>query len=406
DPDRIEADRDALRRFYLHHGYGEVRIPAASAQYDAGKSGIVITFRVDEGGRYRIGKADITSDLAHLDPASLRSRLRTASGDVYDADAVEKTVDDLQLELGKRGKPFAAVHPRIEPAPDGASMNVVYRIEQGRPLYVERIDIHGNTKTRDQVIRREVEIAEGDAYNRALLQRAERRLKRLALFKTVRVGERPGSAPDRVILDVTVEEQQTGDFNVAGGYSSAEGLVGQVSVSERNFLGLGVVVKAAVTYGEYTKGIDLGFSQPYVLDDGTAVGVNLFGKETLASTYQSFNSSIYGGKVAVATPLTDELGMQWHYSLYHQSLTLDPTRGVASLPVRQAALAGPMWVSAIGPSFTYSTLDDAAKPTSGFRAVVNEDVAGLGGDAKFLKTTADVRHYDPIADDVVAMERV
>jgi outer membrane protein insertion porin family len=270
---------------------------------------------------------------------------------------------------------------------------------------VERIEIHGNTKTLDRVIRREFDLAEGDAYNRALIQRAERRLKNLGFFKTVKIAEHAGSAPDRVVLDVTVEEQATGDFTIAGGYSSAYGPIAEVGVSELNLLGRGQFVKASVTYGEYTKGFDLAFSTPYFFDNRISLGLDLFGSETAANSYRSYDSTTYGAKLAFGTPLTEELSLQWRYSLTNQSVTLDPTQGVASLPIQQAAATGPMWVSAVGTGVTYSTLDNNNKPTNGFRAVLNADLAGVGGDAKFIKTTEDLRYYHEITDGVVGLVR-
>jgi outer membrane protein insertion porin family len=236
-------------------------------------------------------------------------------------------------------------------------------VDDGKRLYVERIDIHGNTRTRDDVIRREFDFGEGDAYNRALTDRAERRLQGLGYFKSVKINVQPGSAPDRVVLDVAIEEDKTGTFSIMGGYSSADG------------------------------------------PEATTLGVDLFGKETFASSYQSYDSTFYGAKVAVGTPLNDQLGMQWNYAIYNQGLTLDPAAGTASLPIQQAAQAGPMWVSSVGTGVTYSTLDNPKSPTDGIRAQFNTDFAGLGGAAKFARTTDDVRYYHQIVGDVVGMVR-
>jgi len=405
DAERIEADRDLLRRFYLGRGYADMRVPSASAQYDPDKKGFVVTFAVDEGSRYRIGAVDIESRLKTVDAASLRSRLRTYAGDVYNAEAVDRTVEDLSSELGKHGEPFISVRPRAERASDRQVIDIIYTIEPGHRVYVERIEIRGNRKTLDHVIRREFDLVEGDAYNRALIERGERRLKNLGYFKTVKITEQPGSAPDRVIVDVTVEEQPTGDFTIAGGYSTDNGPIAELGASERNFLGRGEFVKASITYGEYTRGFDLAFSTPYLFDNRISLGLDLFALETAASSYRSYGSTIYGGKFALGTALTEELGLQWRSSLYNQSVTVDPTKGVASLPIQQAALAVPMWVSAIGTGVIYSTLDNNNKPTNGFRAVVNEDLAGLGGDVKFIKTTEDVRYYHEVTDGVVGMLR-
>ena len=415
DADRIENDRDLLRRFYLAHGYADVRVRSA-AGYEADKRGVVLTFTLDEGSQYRFGKVDIDSSLKTVDAAALRQYLRTRSGETYDADAVEKTVDDLTMDLAKSGEPFASVFARTErvpppyPPPRAGEgrvgvINLVYAVDDGKRLYVERIDIHGNTKTRDDVIRREFDFGEGDAYNGALIERGERRLKELGYFKSVKISTQPGSAPDRVVVDVGVAEQDTGDFSIVGGYSTSAGMLAAVSISDKNFMGTGNMAKASVTYGQYARGLDLGFTDPYFLGRRLSAGVDLFGKETFANPNQSYDSTIYGAKFSLGTPLSDQLGVTWSYSIYNQGVSLDPSSGTASLPIQQAALAGPMWVSSIGAGVTYSTLDNAKSPTSGIRLQTSNELAGLGGAAKFARTTEDVRYYHPIVGDIVGMVR-
>ncbi len=404
DADRIEGDLDLLRRFYLAHGYADAGVRSAST-YEADKKGVVLTFTIEEGRQYRLGRVNIESTVPSIDAAVLRRYLRTQPGEIYDADAVSKSVDAVTMGLAQNGKPFATVLPRSERLPERGLINLVYTVDDGKRLYVERIDIHGNTRTRDAVIRREFDFGEGDAYNRALTDRAERRLNGLGYFKSVKINAQPGSAPDRVVLDVAVEEDKTGSFSIMGGYSSADGPEATISVGDKNFLGTGDIAKASLTYGEYAKGFDLSFTDPYALGPRLSLGVDLFGKETFASPYQSYDSTFYGAKVAVGTPLNDQLGMQWNYAIYNQGLTLDPAVGTASLPIQQAAQAGPMWVSSVGTGVTYSTLDNAKSPTDGIRAQFNNDFAGLGGAAKFARTTDDVRYYHEIVGDVVGMVR-
>jgi outer membrane protein insertion porin family len=255
------------------------------------------------------------------------------------------------------------------------------------------------------VIRREFDFGEGDAYNRALADRAERHLKALGYFKTVKITPEPGSAPDRVVLAVAVEEQSTGDFKISGGYSTTAGMLAEVSVSDTNLLGTGDKGKVSVTYGQYAMGFDLGFTDPYALGPRLSLGADLFGNETIANTNQSFSTTVYGAKLLLGTQLTDQLGVTWNYSIYNQSLTLDPANGISSLPIQQAAAAGPIWVSSIGNGVLYSTLDNAKSPTTGVRVQVNNEFAGLGGAAKFAKITNDARYYHPIVGDVVGMVR-
>jgi outer membrane protein insertion porin family len=420
DPDRIEADRDLLRRFYLKHGYADIRVVAARAEYDPDQKGFVVTFTVEEGSQYRIGSLDLRSDLRELEPASLRARLRPDVGDVYNAEAVQKTVEDLSIEAARRGYPFVAVQPQDSRDRANHVVNLVYALEQGPRRYVERINIHGNRKTRDFVIRREFDISEGDAYNRALIERAERRLKNLGYFKTVKIAEAPGSAPDRIVVDVDLEEQDTGNYTVAVGYSMTDGVIGEASIGDRNFLGRGDTVGTSLTFGQYTKGFNLTAAEPDFGGSGLTAGIDLYGKQSLASSYQSYGSTTYGTTFRLGAPLTEESGVQWRYSIYNQSTSLSPSlmdcsptnpppgcyaNGEASLPVKQAVLNGPAWVSAVGSTVSYSTLDNARSPTSGVVSALNQDLAGLGGDVKFLKTTEDFRAYSPIAGDVIGMAR-
>jgi len=404
DADRIENDQDVVRLFYLAHGYPDVRVSSA-ARYDAGKNGAIVTFKVDEGPQYRFGKVRIESHLKTVDGGALRDNLRTQSGDIYDADAVTKSVEALAIALARGGEPFASVVPRIERHADRQIVDVSYRIEQGKRIYIERIQIHGNTKTRDEVIRREFDVGEGDAYNRALVDRGERHLKALGYFNSVKIAAAPGSAPDRVVLDVTVEEKQTGNFWISGGYSTSDGFLASVTISDTNFLGTGDIAKTTLTYGQYARGFDLVFTDPWFLGQRLSVGGELFGRQTFANSNQAFNTSLYGAKLSSGTPITDNLGVTWSYSIYNQGISLDPAAGAVSLPIQQAAQAGSYWVSSIGSGVTYSTLDNPKNPTEGVWARTDNEFAGLGGAAKFARTTDDVRVYQPIAGDLVGVVR-
>jgi len=210
DPDRIEADRELLRRFYLKHGYIDIRVVSAVGEYDPVQGGFVITFTVDEGQQYRIGRVDVNSKIPGLNPGLVRPRLRLSEGDVYNAEAIERSVEDMTVEAAKKGFAFATVRPGADRHNENRTINLVFSIEEGQRAYIERINIRGNTKTRDYVVRREFDLAEGDAFNRALISRAERRLKNLTYFKNVKITTEPGSAPDRVIVNVDVEDQSTG----------------------------------------------------------------------------------------------------------------------------------------------------------------------------------------------------
>ena len=407
DPDRVAEDREQLRLYYRSKGYADASVTSAKVEYDPAIKGFTLTFSIDEGPLYHFGDTTIVCNVPGLDAEKLRRLLVVRNGAIFDGNALDKTDEVLAIELAKLGFPFAQAVPRTTRDADARRIDVAFVIDQGPRTYLERIEIHGNARTRDYVIRREFDIAEGDAYNKTLIDRAERRLKNLNYFKTVKITRLPGSVPDRVVLDVEVVEQSTGDFSIAGGYSTTDGLLAEVKVGDRNFLGSGKAVSASVTYGQYARGVDLSASEPYFLGSRVSAGIELYGRQNQASPYQSYGSDIYGATMQFGTPLTEQIGIQYRYSLYNQNVTLDPTSLAAapSLPIQQAALAGPQWVSSVGDTVTYSTLDNNKNPTSGIKSQLTQDLAGLGGDVKFLRTTEDLRSYHPINDDVVSLVR-
>src|SRR3954464_9531338 len=323
DPDRIESDRELLRRYYLKNGYADVRIVSAVAEFDPGRNGFVLTFTIDEGDRYNFGAIDIQSGVRDVDIALLRSKLRFAPGSVYNAEAIEKTTEEMTIEVSKRGYAFANVRPRGDRNFETHQVNIVFAIEEGARAYIERINVRGNTRTRDHVIRREFDIAEGDAYNRVLIDRAERRLKNLNYFKSVKITNEPGSASDRVVINVDVEEQSTGEFSVAGGYSTSDGFVAEVSVGERNLLGRGQTARASVTYGQRTRGVEFSFGEPYFLDYRLAFVIDLFAKQIDASSSYVYRQETIGAGFRFGIPLREDLAIQLRYSAYRQKIDLD-----------------------------------------------------------------------------------
>ncbi len=444
DPDRVEADRELLRRFYLKHGYIDVRIVSAVGEYDPNLRGFVITFTIEEGEQYRFGTVDVQSTIRLLDPSLLRSRLRAYPGDVYNAEAVEKSVEDITIEAAKLGFAFATVRPRASRDPQTRTVNLVFTVEEGQRAYIERINVRGNTRTRDYVIRREFDLSEGDAYNRALVNRAERRLKNLSYFKSVKISTEPGSAPDRVILNVDVEEQSTGEFSVSGGYSTADGLLGEVSVAERNLLGRGLFGKIALQYGQYTRGAQLSFVDPYFLGYRVALGIDVFYKQQNPTSYVSYETQTLGFGTRLGFALREDLGLQLRYSLYQQKITLPPNLmncnninpdfvntfptadkvgtsplltpplgyagiancyvdGEASLAVKRELAGGPVLTSLVGYTLSHNSLDNNKSPTQGVLTEFRQDFAGVGGDVKFIRTSADLYGYHEVVSDVVGL---
>lgn len=442
DPDRVEADRDLIRRFYLKNGFADVQVVAALTEYDPEKKGFNVTFKIEEGQQYRVGTVDFRTSIANFDPSSLRSFSRVNVGSLYNVESVEKSVEDMQIEASRRGYAFAVVRPGGDRNFDAHTVAVVFNIDEGPRTYIERINIRGNTRTRDYVIRREFDLSEGDAYNRALVDRAERRLKNLDYFKTVKITTEPGSSSDRVVLIVDLEEKSTGDFSVSGGYSTTDGALAEVSVSERNLLGRGLFAKASVTYGQYARGYSLSFVEPYLLDYRVALGLDLYQRTQLSNNYISYGTKTLGFSPRLGFSLREDLSLQLRYSIYRQEITLPSylancnnvlgssafnpspafaatqtppidltstnglgcySDGEASLPVRKELANGKTLTSALGYTLTYNTLDNNKNPTDGLLIDFRQDFAGVGGDVSYLKTVADAKYYQSLVSDLVGI---
>lgn len=447
DPDRVEADRDLIRRFYLKNGFADVQVVAALTEYDPEKKGFNVTFKIEEGQQYRVGTVDFRTSIANFDPSTLRSFSRVHVGSLYNVESVEKSVEDMQIEASRRGYAFAVVRPGGDRNFDAHTVSVVFNVDEGPRTYIERINIRGNTRTRDYVIRREFDISEGDAYNRALVDRAERRLKNLDYFKTVKITTEPGSSSDRVVLIVDLEEKSTGDFSVSGGYSTTDGALAEVSVSERNLLGRGLFAKASVTYGQYARGYSLSFVEPYLLDYRVALGLDLYQRTQLSNSYISYGTKTLGFSPRLGFSLREDLSLQLRYSVYRQEITLpsylancnntqfladgvtpnpafNPSPafanangislvstnglgcyndGEASLPVRKELANGKTLTSALGYTLTYNTLDNNKNPTDGLLIDFRQDFAGVGGDVSYLKTVADAKYYQSLVSDLVGL---
>ncbi len=407
DPDRVDSDRKQLRTYYRNHGYADAGLPDARAEYDASTKGFDVTFTIDEGQLYHFGDITIASNVPGLDAHRLRHLLLPQSGALFNASELDKTDDALALELAKLGHPFAHATPHTVRHTGTHRTDVTFVIDEGPRAYIERIEIHGNTRTKDYVIRREFDFAEGDAYNKTLIDCAERRLKNLGYFKSVKITTKPGSASDRVVLDVDVTDQATGDFTVSGGYSTTDGWLGEVKVGDRNFYGTGNKVQASVSYGQYAQGAELSATDPDAFGNHVSLGGDLYYRQTFASSYQSYGTNTYGATLSLGTPITEQTSVLWRYSLYDQDVTLPAgtTGATVSLPIQQAAAAGPQLVSAVGDTVRYNTLDNTKLPTSGVDSQLTQDIAGLGGDVRFLRTSEDVRYYKSLGGDLVAMVR-
>ena len=412
DPDRVNADLELLRKFYLNRGFADFRVVSANAALDKSSNAFTLNVVVEEGQKYKFGAVDVESSVPDVDAAQLRGKIQSTPGSTYSAQDIDKTVEAMSLDLAARGYAFAQVRPRGDRNLSDQSIGVVYVVEEGARVYVERINVRGNTRTRDYVIRREFDIGEGDAYNQVFVDRAERRLKALGFFKNVRIGTEPGSSPDRVIVNVDVEDQATGEFSVAGGYSTQDGIIGEVALGERNFLGRGQNARIAAQFGQNVSGFDFSFTEPYFLGSRVSAGVDLYVKKRDDTDYTSYKVDTYGGGLRFGLPITEEITIGTRYQIYQQDLQVPGRYGVfyddddnvatpqilnpdrASAAIFEAE--GKQMTSLAGLSLIYNTIDNPQAPTLGLYAELKGDVAGLGGDAKYFRTTFDGRYYHPI----------
>ena len=437
DPDRIASDLELIRRYYLKNGYADFQVVSSDARFDPAQGGYILNIVVNEGPQYRVSNVSVQSRLPAVPGETLMPLVRLSAGEVYNGDLVEKSVEALTKALARRGYAFAQVRPRGNRNAGAQTVSIDFAIDEGPRVYVERINVRGNTRTRDYVVRREFEIGEGDAYNRVLIDRAERRLNNLGYFKKVRITNEPGTAPDRVVINVEVEDQPTGNFSVSGGYSTSDGFIAEVSVSESNFMGRGQYVRAAATIGQRTKGLEFNFTEPYFLDTRVAVGFDLYVKKNTTSKYNVYNSTTAGATLRAAIPLTDEITLAPRYSIYSTYLSIPndtkhpfndcsypipgitpgPTgffpasifvncasNGEASIAIK--AQQGTTLTSLFGYTIAYSSLDNPKKPTDGIYASINVDVAGAGGDPRYIRTTGEARYYREIFDNVVAFAKI
>ena len=401
DADRLEYDKELLRRYYLKNGFADIQVLAADAHLVPDGSAFEINFAVEEGPRYTVADVAVDVGKANLDPNGLTRVVKTGVGDTYNASKVDKTVENLTIEAGNQGFVFAKVEPKVDRNSTGNTVNITYQLSEGNRAYVERIDIVGNTRTRDEVIRRELRLYEGDAFNRTLVERARRRLTALDFFSKIEFKEQPGSAPDKIDLIVEVEEKSTGSLTFSIGYSSVEAVVGSVSVAERNLFGRGLQAKLNTTLSFVKQQVDFSYTDPYFLGSPISAGFDVFATQTDNQTASSYSSRVVGGALRTGFELDEFSSVNFKYYLAYRSVY-----GIDQLTSSPAVFAqvGESWKSAVSASYTYDDLDNPNNPTSGFRGQIVEELAGLGGDAYYAKTELHAFYFIPLFDDQVVVK--
>ncbi len=416
--DRLRADEEALRRFYYNRGYADFRVISSYAELDETRNEYTVSFTVEEGDRYTFGNVSIESTLDGVDDASLRSLIKTDQGKVYSAKDVEDTIIALTERVVGMGYAFAQVTPRGDRDFENRTISVAYSIDQGARTYIERIEIRGNSRTRDYVIRREFDVSEGDAFNQVLVQRAKRRLEGLNYFTSVNVSTVPGSQPDQVYLVIDVVEKSTGEFSIGAGYSTGDetrgtgGVSVEGSISERNFLGRGQYIKVSAGGGKNSRDYGLSFTEPYFLGRRISAGFDVF-RRTRNSTY--YDSEETGATVRLGLPITRALSTQvaYNYSIQDYSPAGDCDDGSGNLVIGcgigdayAEAIQQGRWVkSSVSGTLLFNTIDNMSNPRSGIYATFTGEYAGLGGNAEWIKLTGRATYYHTLLSeqDVVAL---
>jgi outer membrane protein insertion porin family len=401
DPDRLALDRELLRQYYMKNGYADARVVSAGAELGRGGDGFYITFVVEEGEPYSFGKIEIESPFPNVDTKALRSELLTASGSTFDQSAMDRTVERLTLVVSEKGFAFARVRPMAVREPGTRTINVTYVIDQGPRIYIERINIIGNLRTHDHVVRREFRLAEGDAYNPLLVDKARKRLQSMGFFKAVDVKRRAGSEQDRVVLDVELVEQSTGELSFGAGYSTSEGIIGDVSITERNLLGKGQFLRLRLAGSLERLQVDLSFTEPRFLDRNLAAGFDLFHKDVNMSQLSAFRSRTSGGSLRLGFPLAENLWMTNSYTLSQGEIyDVGP---LASKAIEESK--GTALTSAVSTSVAWDNRNHPKNPTKGTYFQVGTDVAGLGGDVNYVRTTGEARFYYPVTQKITFVGR-
>jgi outer membrane protein insertion porin family len=396
--DKLRADEEALRQFYYNHGYADFRVLSSDAVLDPATNTYVVTFQVDEGERYKFGPVTVESTVEGVDPAELQSLAETREGKTYRARDVQDSMSAISKRVASLGYPFARVTPRGNRDMANKTIAVDYVIDQGERAYVERIEIRGNTATRDYVIRREFDMAEGDAYNQERVAEAKRRLERLGYFSKVDIATQPGSAPDRVVLVVDVVDQSTGSFGIGAGYATGgEGFILEASIEEKNFLGRGQYIRVSASGGALTRNYSISFTEPYFLGYRLAAGFDLF--KSSSSIMENYAYADQGFSLRVAAPITNDISTTFRYNYKELRYTSDSYYRL-SQPYRRVVDGSPWVQSSVSNTVTYNTLDTATLPHEGILASLTQEIAGLGGDSRYYRISGRARGYYTISDEM------
>jgi len=391
DPDRLTFDRELLRRFYLEHGYADFRVVSAVAELAQDRTNFFITFTIEEGPRYKFGNIKVESKIKEVNPGLLRPLVKADRGDWYNSKKVEGDVVKITNEVGNRGFAFIDVRPVVRRDSKARIIEITYSVQEGPKTFVERIDIRGNVRTLDRVIRREFRLVEGDAFNAAKLRRSRQRINNLGYFSKVEVNKKPGSTRDKTVVEVDVEEQSTGELSVGAGFSTSDGPLGEVSLRERNLLGRGQDLGVSGRISARSQSYRLSFTEPYFLDRELAAGADIYRTTRNRGNQSGFDEERTGGTLRLRYRINEEWTHGVRYQLELQNLT--DVQSDASQFIRSQE--GEKLKSSVGHTLTYDTRDNRQDPTEGMVVRLSNTFAGLGGDIRNLASSLKAQYYYP-----------
>lgn len=399
DPDRLTFDRELLRQFYLKNGFADFSVLSAVAELTPDRSQFFITFTVEEGERYRFGKVAVEPRLEGLTEEQVRGEIVFDEDDWYDSSEIEKSIDEMTEHVSSLGYAFVDVRPRVKRNREDKTIDVTFEISEGARIFVERIDIEGNTRTSGEVIRREFRLVEGDAFNASKLRRSKQRIEGLDFFQKVVIEQVPGAAQDKTVIKVDVEEKSTGTLSLGVGFASAQGLIGDFGIRERNLLGKGYDLRLKGIIAQKRSEIDIGITDPFFLDREIRAGFDVFHISNDFQDTSSYDEKRSGVNFRASFPITERLQQRWQYSFRKE--TVEDVDDDASSYVK--AEEGSQYISEITHALSYDSRDSFLNPTKGNNASWVIDLAGLGGDAQYVRNTFRVGQYYSFAPKWVVM---
>ncbi|MFH1158137.1 MAG: outer membrane protein assembly factor BamA [Pseudomonadota bacterium] len=394
DPDRLAYDQELLRKFYLEHGYADFRVDTAIAELSPDRKDFLVTFSVEEGNRYKIGKVDVRSKIPELNAARVKDTVAFKPGDWYRAGEIEDTITRMTNELGNLQFAFVDVQPAVTRNRPARTVDIVFTVNDGQKTFIENINISGNTRTLDEVIRREMKLVEGDPFNASRIRKSEQQIRDLGFFEKAEVRPRPGSSPDRTNIDVRVDEKSTGELSVGAGYSTTDGPLADFRIKERNFLGKGQELQLSSMLASKKSEFNFSFTEPYFLKRDLSAGIDLFHVTQDLQDQSSYNSRRSGGGLRLGYPLSERWRQNLNYRYERNEIT--DVLATASLYIQQQE--GKRDTSAVAQTLIYDTRDSRLAPTEGFIGRINTEVAGLGGEARYAKARVGGTYYYPVVD--------